>query len=144
MFLIFYRPESSNFFPVKTHVFESPCIFYTFVCKHGALHLRLHVVALPASVTMSWPAKITAKLNMSGLDFLVPNSFDVNAFFQVLFSSNRTVCGGNVNLLLSESLRSTVFFARSRTFFLFFFRSEGSNGFPVKSMFSESLSFLQF
>ena len=54
------------------------------------------------------------KMNMSGLDFLVPvlqcsNSSDLNAFFKVLFSLIRTVCSGNVNLLLSKSLRSTVF-----------------------------------
>ena len=42
-----YRPKSSNCFPVKTYVFERSFIFYTSVCKHGALHLRLHVVALP-------------------------------------------------------------------------------------------------
>ena len=84
---------------------------------------------------------------MSGLDFLVPvlqssDSFDLNAFFRVLFSLIRTVCRRNGNFLLSESLRSTVFFVQGREFFFcYFFRSEASNGFPVKSMFSESLSF---
>ena len=123
-----------------------PSFFVHFVRNDGALNLRLHVVALPESLTMSWPAKITSKLNMSGLDFLVPvlqsfNSFDLNAFFQVLFSLSRTLCKGKVNLLLLESFRSTVFFcARSRTFFLIFFRSGASNGFPVKSMFLEGLS----
>ena len=73
-------------------------------------------------------------------------------FFQVLFSlvftvyegHIRTVCRGNVDLLPSESLRSTFFSARSRIFFLLFFRSEASNGFPVKSMLLEGLSFLDF
>ena len=56
---------------------------------------------------------------MSGLDFLVPvsqssNSFDLNAFFQVLFSLSRTVCRENDNLLLSETLRSIVFFVQGR------------------------------
>ena len=54
-----YCPISSNCIPVETHVSERSLIFYTFVCKHGALHLHLHVVALPASVTMSKPPKIT-------------------------------------------------------------------------------------
>ena len=40
-FWSFYRPESSNFFPVETHFFGRSFIFYNFVCKHGALHLRL-------------------------------------------------------------------------------------------------------
>ena len=107
----FYCPESSNCFPVKTHVFGRSFNFYIVVCKHGALHLRLHVIVLLASVTNSWPAKPTSKLNMSGLDFLVPvlqsfNSFDLNAFFQVLFSLIRIDYGGNVSLLLSGSLPS--------------------------------------
>ena len=82
---------------------------------------------------------------MSGLDFLVPvlqssNSFDLNAFFQVLFSLIRTVCRGNVNLLLSESLRSTVLLCKVENLFSVLFRSEASNGFPVKSVFSENFS----
>ena len=69
-----------------------PSFFVHFVGNDGALNLRLHVLALSASLTMSRPAKITTKLNMSGLDFSVPvlqssNSFDLIAFFQVLFSS---------------------------------------------------------
>ena len=53
VFLIFFRLKSSNGFHVKTHIFESFFIFCTFVRHHGALILRLHVVALPASATMS-------------------------------------------------------------------------------------------
>ena len=69
-----------------------PSIFVLFVGKDGALNMRLHMVALPASVTLSWPAKITEMLNKSGLDFLVlvlqsANSSNMNAFFSnfVLF-----------------------------------------------------------
>ena len=36
-----------------THVFGRNFTFCTFVCNHGALNLCVHVVALPASVTMS-------------------------------------------------------------------------------------------
>ena len=113
-------------FPLKTHVFGRSFIFYTFVCRHGALHLRLRMVALPASVTMSRPAKITSKLNMSGLDFLLlvlqsSNSFDLKAFFQVLFSLIHIACRRNVNLLLSESLRSTVSLCKVEFFFCSFF-----------------------
>ena len=138
-----------NLLPVKIHVFKRSFIFYTFVCKQGALHLRLHVVSLPASVTMSWPANITSKLNMSGLNFLVPvsqssSNFDLNVFVQVLLSLIRTVCRRNVKLLLSESLGLTVSLCKVENFFLFFFRSEASNDFPVKSMFSEGLFFLHF
>ena len=59
---------------------------------------------------------------MSRLDFLVAvlqsyNIFDLNAFFQVLFSFSRTLCRGNDNLLLLESLRSAVFFVQGRELF---------------------------
>ena len=73
---------------------ESPSFFVLFVWNHGALNLRLHVVALPASVTMSWPAKTTKKveqvrtwlLNSSLAKFLIlvlqsSNSLNLNAFF---------------------------------------------------------------
>ena len=55
--MYFFRLKSSNCFPVKTHVFVGPSFFVLFVCNHGALNLRVHVVALPASMTMSGPAK---------------------------------------------------------------------------------------
>ena len=38
---------------------EGPSLFVRFVCNDGALKLRLHVVALPASMAMSWRAEIT-------------------------------------------------------------------------------------
>ena len=94
---------------------------------------------------------------MSRLDFLVlvlqsSNSFDLNAFFQVLFSlvltsykgHIRTVCKGNVNFCFQKLCVQLFFSAMSRVFFCYFFRSETSNGFPVKSMFLEGLSFLHF
>ena len=74
-------------------------------------------------------------------------------FFQVLFSlvltvyegHIRTVCCGNVILLLSESLRSTLFFCKVENLFsIIFFWSEASNGFTVKPMFLEGHSFLHF
>ena len=84
--MYFFPLNSLNCFPVKTNVFGRSFNLCTFVCNHGALNLRLHVVALPASVTMSWPAETTLKLNRSGPDFLVlvlqsSNSFNLNAFF---------------------------------------------------------------
>ena len=69
-FCSFYRPKSSTCFSVKTHVFERSFIFYTFVCKHGALHLRLQVLALSASVTMARPTNSSQKLNIYCLDLL--------------------------------------------------------------------------
>ena len=62
---------------------ECPSFFVLLVYNDGALNLHLHVVALPASVTMFCSAKTTQKLNMSGLDFLAlvlrsSNSFDMN------------------------------------------------------------------
>ena len=58
--VVFFCLKSSNCFPVKTHLFGRSFIFFVyFVYNDGALNLRLKVVALPASVTMSWPAKTT-------------------------------------------------------------------------------------
>ena len=53
-------------------------------------------------------------LNMSGLDFLVlvlqiSNSFDLNAFFQVLFSLILTVYKGRFQLLFLGAVCSTGF-----------------------------------
>ena len=142
-----------NFFYFLVWKFQTvfrwkPCfrkaVFCAFCWFLSALKLHLHVVALSASMIMSWPAMLASKLNMSGLDFVAPvlqssNSFHLKAFFQVLFSLIGSVCKRNDNLLPSESVRSIVFCARSRVFFLFFFPSEASNDFPVKSMFSEGL-----
>ena len=69
-----------------SHVFGRTFTFYKFGCNGGALNLPQYVVALPESATLSWPAKTTQKLNMSGLDFLAlvlqsSNSFNLIAFF---------------------------------------------------------------
>ena len=58
-FCSFFRLKFSNCFHVEAHVFERSFIFCTFVCTHGALKFRLIMVALPASLIMSTPAKIT-------------------------------------------------------------------------------------
>ena len=57
--VLFYRLKSSNCFPIKTHVYGMSFVFCTFFYNDGALNSHLHVVALPASATMSWPAKTT-------------------------------------------------------------------------------------
>ena len=72
-------------------MFLGRSFIFVFVFSDGVLNLRLHVVALPASVTMSWPAKTTLKLNGSGLGFLdlvlqSSDSFIPNAVFQFWFS----------------------------------------------------------
>ena len=65
----FFRLKSSNGFPVKLIFGRS--FFCTFVCSHGALILRLQVLALSASVTMARPAKTSQKLNINRLDLRV-------------------------------------------------------------------------
>ena len=83
-------------------IFRKVLLFlFFFACNDGPLNSRLHMVALLAAVTMSWSAKTTWKLNMSGLDSLVPvlhisNSFDLKAFFQVLFSLLLSVYQGDI------------------------------------------------
>ena len=65
MFCSFCCPISSKCFPSETHLFEMSLIFCTFVCNHGALNLRLQVIA---SVTMARPTKTSQKLNIYRLD----------------------------------------------------------------------------
>ena len=83
--VLFFVWNLQTIFSLKAMFSECPLFFLLFVCNDGALNLHLQVLALSASVTMSWPTKSTYKLNMSGLDFLAlvlqsSKSFDMNAF----------------------------------------------------------------
>ena len=139
--------KSSNSSFEKLMFSEGPSFFVIFLCNYEALNLRLHVVALLSSVTMSWPAKTTKKFNTSRLDLLLlvrqsSNSFDLNSFFQSLFRLLLTFNEGLVQLTCSESLYSTGFFERSRIMFLFFFFVwKLQTVFPLKPMFSRGPSF---
>ena len=150
-FCSFYCPESSNCFPVKTHVFERSFIFYTSVCKAWGFILRPHVVALPVSGTMSWPAKSIWKLNSSKRDFLAlvsqsSNSFDMKAFFQVLFSLILAVYKGDLRLMAFGSWCPTGVFSKIENIVsILFFRLEFSNCFPVEThVFGRFFYFLYF
>ena len=125
-------------------IFGRSFIFCTFVCNHGALFLRLHVVALPASVTMSWPAKTTWKLNRSRLGFLVlvlQNSNNFNqCFFQICFSF--LLPGYMVHFVGVMCFLCFVF--RGKTGIFDFFGLKSSNGYLMKPMFSEGLSFFVY
>ena len=84
-FLFFFGLKHSNGFSVKL-ILGRCFIFWNCIRNHEASIFRLHELALPASVTLSWPSKTTKKLNRSGLDFLFLvwprfNSFNLNAFF---------------------------------------------------------------
>ena len=131
-----------------SHVFGRLFFFELFVGNYGALILRLPVLALSESVTMSGPARTLLKFNMSRIHFLVlvlqvSNSFDlISLFFQVLFSLILSVYRGHVHLLLAESLCSTIFF-RGRVS-VFFFSLQASTGFPVKTLFFGKSFFLHF
>ena len=134
IFDFFLGLKFSNCFPVKSQVFWRFFIF----CTDGALNLPLRVVALPSSVTMSWPAETTWKLNRSGLDFLVPvlqnsNSLHMKAFFifasvyfflLTCFLFSFCPCGLVVPFFCS-SCEDWVFW--------FFFDFKFSNCFPVKT-----------
>ena len=67
--ITFFRLKCSIGFFVKP-IFGRCFIFCTFVCNHGALNLRLQVLALPAAVTMARPTKTSQKLNIYRLDLL--------------------------------------------------------------------------
>ena len=76
---------------------------------------------------------------MSGLDFLAlvlqsSNSFDMKAFFQVLFSLLLSAHKGDIHLMALGSWCPTGVFGRSREkCFLFFFLLKSSNCFPIKT-----------
>ena len=125
-FLIFSGLKSRPGFKVKTMFSESPPFFVFSIGNYGALKLRLLVVALSESVTMSEPTRTLLNLNKSRLHFLVlvlqiSKSFDlISLFFHVLFSLNLTVYGGHF-LLLAESLCFPNFFIQGGVSFYFFF-----------------------
>ena len=82
----FFALKLSNCSPLKLVFSEGPSFFLRSVCNHGALKLRLHVVALSSSLAMAWSAEFTKNSNRSGLDFSLlvlqsSNSFILNAFF---------------------------------------------------------------
>ena len=89
------------------------------------------------------------KVNTSGLDFLALvlqsfNSFDLNVFFQVLFSLFLTVYKGQVRLLYLGKVHSTGLFGLGLKFFLFF-SLKSSNGFHVETqIFRRSFIFCYF
>ena len=86
------------------------------------------------------------KVNMSGLDFLALvlqnfNSFDLNVFFQVLFSLFLTVFKGHVQLLFFRGrVFHGVFWSRLKVFRIFFVWNL-QTVFPLKPMFSKDSSF---
>ena len=136
-FLIFFWSEMFKWFLGESHVFGRSSFFVLFVGNYGALNLRLPVLALSESVTMSGTARTLLHLNMSRLHFLVlvlqvSNSFDLNSLFlHVLFSLILTVYGGHVQLI-AESLCSTNFLLEVEyRFFVFLFPA--STGFPLKT-----------
>ena len=125
---------------------ECPSFFLLFVYNDGALNLRLHVVALPVSVTMSSPAKSTKNLHMSGQDFLAlvlqsSNSFNLNAFFNFSAVYFLLVTRSVVNCCIYGPCvpRGCLVYAR------IFFRLKSSNCFPVKThVFGMSFIFSNF
>ena len=58
-FLNFFVWNLQPVSPLKLIFSESPSFFVRSVYNHEASKMRLHVVALPASLAMSWPAEIT-------------------------------------------------------------------------------------
>ena len=139
MFLSFLCLNFSNCFPVKTLVFERYFLFCTFVCNHWDLKLRLHLVAVPASVTLSWLAKTTKKLNTSGVDSLVlvlqkSNNFNLNAFFNFPSVCFCLVTSSLFNSCIYRPCVSLGFSEGSRIMFLSFLCLNFSNCFPVKTL----------
>ena len=86
-------------------------------------------------------------LNISGLDFLAlvlqnSNSFDLKAFFQVMFSLFVSVYKGHIQLLFLGAVCSTGLFGEAN---FLFFRLKSSNGFHVEThIFGRSFIFGNF
>ena len=86
---------------------------------------------------------------MPGLDFLVlvlqrSNTFDLNAFFQVLFTLVLTVYKGHIQLLFLGTVYSAGLFDLGQKLLLFFLL-KSSNGFHVEThIFGRSFIFCTF
>ena len=147
VYFTFFLLKSSNSSFEKLMFSKGPSFFVIFLCNYEALNLRLHVVALLASVTMSWSAKTTKKFNTSRLDLLLlvrqsSNSFDLNSFFQILFSLLLTFNEGLLQLTQSGSLYSTGLFLKGlENVSVLFFVWNLQTVFPLKPMFSGGPSF---
>ena len=108
----------------------------------------LPAIGSPASVgDHVMTGKVYIKLNMSGLDFLLlvlqsSNSFDMNAFFQVLISLLFPGYKGHIQLLCLGAVCSTGCFWKVENFAsVLFFVWNLQNVFPLKPMFSKGPSF---
>ena len=70
--------------------FTKVLLFFTLVCNHRALNLRMQVLALPALVTMARPTKTSQRLNWLDLPdrifrlLLVQQCFSFASFFNIL------------------------------------------------------------
>ena len=136
-FFGFFGLKLSNCSLLKLVFSEGPSFFVHSVCNHGALKLRLHVVALPASLVLSWLAEITLKLNRSGLDFLVldlqsSNSFILNDFFHFCFCLFPPACIGSCSVFAFGLLWLFCYVLHGRSGI---FLSEIFELFPVKTRF---------
>ena len=125
-FCSYFLLKSSNCFPDQTPIFGRSFIFCTFVWNDASLNFRLQVVTLPASLTLSWPAKTAKKSNMSGVDFLPlvlqsSNSFDLKAFFKIwlvyILLITRSLF--NWRIQLTPSCSSGNFWKASKMFLFF-------------------------
>ena len=83
--VLFFVWNVQTVFSWKSILKGPPLFVLLSVIRGPWMNIQLHLVALPASVIMSWLTKITKKLNMLGLEFLVldlqvSNTFDPNGF----------------------------------------------------------------
>ena len=144
MFLFFFVWNFQNVFPSNPMLSECPWFFLLFVYNDGASTLTLNVVVLPASLTLSWPAKTTWKLNMSGLDFFVPvlqisNSFNLTDFLNLLPLTSSWLQGPNSIIVLRCLLFHWILIWKvENSVSALFFVWNLQIVFPSKASFSES------
>ena len=143
-FLRFFVWNLQTVSPLKILFSEGPSFFVCSVCNHGASKARLHMVALSASLAVSWPAEITWKLNSSGLNFLVlvlqsSNSFILNAFFKFA-SVNFFLITWFMFRFCLQGLVVLLFCSPYDDWIFWFFGLKNSDCSPLKLNFSEGPS----
>ena len=140
IFDLFFRNLQT--FHFKTHVFGRSFNF----CTDLALNLRLRVVALPGSVTMSRLAETTKKLNRSGHDFLIlvlqSSTNWIWMLFSFLLQFISSCLNGSCSVFALGVLWFLCFLLHAKTGFFDFFGLKFPNCFPVKiHIFGRSLNF---
>ena len=123
---LFFSFELFKFFPDKTHVFERSFVFCFFLFVNRGFEFSSARGSRASVSDCVLTRHEYIKLNISRLDFLIlvlqsSNSFELNAFFQVLLSSNITVYKDDFQFLVSGTCCPAGLFSKFDNFVSVFF-----------------------